>query len=681
MFSTKFNTSCLPPSSHLPPTFLPLPSHIAIQQELGKADRDYWAAYSSLFEDGQITYDGQGNPTGATGSKFRQGVSAANLDRLVKQQQERQDKLAEEFADPEAMKDFADSITNMLLDQLLALQTAVEQRITELEIQAETEQSATGAVTSKTNSDLATALAQLKQLKDQIKDIRREENKKSQFTRTWERNQSAIRQSAATLSDFADTMQDSEDESVQMAGKMIKSFTEIADSVFNVLDKITPLVDSTVQAMQATVEGASTAMVGTAAAGAEAIKTVEKASVILAVIGLALQIIQKIVDLVKSSADKESAERFENWQEAMEACEKSIKDLDDLANHLFGASRVNNLEEQLRLSQKAAQDTQKELDLLEEKARKRRENKEFWNDFGKAFVYAGGAGLFSKPLMDELKKKKQELEESTDYDNLKKKDKERYDAYMEQLEEEIERQQELQEAIEETIFGESIESAIERFGEAYAEAWESGKTTAETTADFIRDTYKGIMQGIINDTIQTSGKIEEARKLAYLAIQKELGMTSEAYEKTRRGARFKTQEGIAAYEQSGLKEFGITYDEFFSLSAEELMKRVEDNIEAAGADLDNIHRIFDKLGLTENQRDASAQGIATASQESVDELNGRMTAVQGHTFNLSENSNIMRETIDAIYGDVHLIERHTRELYDIRSSMRNIESNITRLVS
>ena len=91
--------------------------------------------------------------------------------------------------------------------------------------------------------------------------------------------------------------------------------------------------------------------------------------------------------------------------------------------------------------------------------------------------------------------------------------------------------------------------------------------------------------------------------------------------------------------------------------------------------------MYEKLGLgtSENERSATAQGIATASQESVDELNGRMTAVQGHTFRIAENSDIITAAMNDVNSNVALIERHTNELHEIRFNIQDLKGIVSTL--
>lgn len=82
------------------------------------------------------------------------------------------------------------------------------------------------------------------------------------------------------------------------------------------------------------------------------------------------------------------------------------------------------------------------------------------------------------------------------------------------------------------------------------------------------------------------------------------------------------------------------------------------------------------FGSEDATRQASQKGIATASQDSVDELNGRATAIQGHTYSISENTKLLLATSNAILRSVLNIESNTNEL---PSRMSVIETNVREL--
>ena len=70
-------------------------------------------------------------------------------------------------------------------------------------------------------------------------------------------------------------------------------------------------------------------------------------------------------------------------------------------------------------------------------------------------------------------------------------------------------------------------------------------------------------------------------------------------------------------------------------------------------------QLRDTLGAGESNRQASKKGIATASQDSIDELNGRLTAIQGHTFSISEQARQLSTTTGLILQSVVRIEGET----------------------
>lgn len=68
-------------------------------------------------------------------------------------------------------------------------------------------------------------------------------------------------------------------------------------------------------------------------------------------------------------------------------------------------------------------------------------------------------------------------------------------------------------------------------------------------------------------------------------------------------------------------------------------------------------------------RQAAEKGIAQATQDSVDELNGRMTAVQGHTYEINQNTRLLLSTTADILRSTQAIERNTDRLAAIEQAV------------
>jgi tape measure domain-containing protein len=181
---------------------------------------------------------------------------------------------------------------------------------------------------------------------------------------------------------------------------------------------------------------------------------------------------------------------------------------------------------------------------------------------------------------------------------------------------------------EDAIFGEDIKSAIENFSDAMTAAW----TRQEDTVKSVRDVVKRMMQQMvkesINAAIQSSSAMDRIRK--QLAI-------------------FFTDNKLTPWEQEYIYKLG-----------EELQK-----------DIEKEYGWAESLFAEDAEREGSQKGIATADQESIDELNGRMTAVQSHTFSISENTKQLLTTTQSILLSLLHIEEETDGLHDRMERVEN----------
>lgn len=150
------------------------------------------------------------------------------------------------------------------------------------------------------------------------------------------------------------------------------------------------------------------------------------------------------------------------------------------------------------------------------------------------------------------------------------------------------------------IFGNSVQDAISDFANAYVNAWGAGEDKIAATQDIVRQMIQGVIRQLLND------------KLAD-AVARLRAMIEKAFE-----------------------------DEFFSDKELEEIYRFGNSITEG---LEEEFKKFDDLFKTENGEtgSATARGIAQASQDSVDELNGRFTVIQGHTYQMTLNTNELVE--------------------------------------
>ena len=84
--------------------------------------------------------------------------------------------------------------------------------------------------------------------------------------------------------------------------------------------------------------------------------------------------------------------------------------------------------------------------------------------------------------------------------------------------------------------------------------------------------------------------------------------------------------------------------------------------------ISKYEEMYSRLGITSEGGTAStySKGIAQASQDTVDELNGRMTVIQAHTGIISANTQSILQSNQAMLNELQLIQNNTAQLHQMR---------------
>lgn len=162
-----------------------------------------------------------------------------------------------------------------------------------------------------------------------------------------------------------------------------------------------------------------------------------------------------------------------------------------------------------------------------------------------------------------------------------------------------------------------------------ADAFERGTDAAEAFGDVTRK----VMRNVAKDMVQAA--------VLQPVIEQQSELVKKAYAT---GNRDEITKALGAASQALANVEKVAQEEY---------KKAAEEFKRQGIDLS---------GSSDATREASQKGIATASQDSVDELNGRMTAVQGHTFNIAENTRLLLGTANDILRSVMGIERNTNDV-------------------
>lgn len=283
------------------------------------------------------------------------GGTEAQKTELSYQRKEALNAIDKEFAMREvSFQTWANSITNMSLDELERLLTEAEQELARMENEGGTNV-----------NELAVQRAKVTATKDRIANVKSKESTSpdKRSIKEWQELYKTLSKVEREFEELGDTIGGT-------VGEIISAAGSISSSTLQMIDGIVTLANSS-----------STAMSGTAEAASTAIQNVEKASVILSIVGAALQVATKIVSLFKQESS------YEKYEEAKEVYESYIDILDqiiekqlELADSLAGENAQAAYDKAIELYKKQA-DSARVLGAQYYKSRESGEKSKGYQDF------------------------------------------------------------------------------------------------------------------------------------------------------------------------------------------------------------------------------------------------------------------------------------------------------------
>lgn len=432
--------------------------------------------------------------------------------------------------------------------------------------------------------------------------------------------------------------------------------TDVAEGLAQVVDFTGEVIDATSSAIQAvgdvgksvakgvadTVQSASAGATAAATAGATAVSMVEKASVVLAVISAALQVATAIANLFNNDGKK---------QKQIERLQAEIDQLQwELSN--TGATRLSaEYGDALEKVRDLYAETRDEVMALRKEsiatgsawermfAVARTRGEVFAKTVEKiADAYAKMSYTANKALgearlddgrakLENLAKQQLLVKEQLEAEQGKKKtDSGKVAEYKNKLAEISNQMAEALNEPLEKIIGSSAESLASELGNAFFDAAKAGEDA---------------MEGWHKKTNEIVGDILR-RMLITQYLEPAIGRIFNDYKN-----RWFDEKGAFR----GIDEV--------KRSSADLAKEIEAVGEKFKAQYGILEEVNKKFITEDGGRTPSQKGIATASQDSIDELNGRMTAIQGHTFTISEHTRQLTATTGLILQSVVNIESET----------------------
>lgn len=552
--------------------------------------------------------------------KDREGLvkAGASKDALWEHDYQREEALKSidnEFAMREdSFKAWADSITDLSLEKLRELLTQAEQELQNSE------------TLNPDNPQLAVQRAKVSSLKNTV-------SEKSERAKT-----SPDKRSLKDWQDLRKTLSEVGKEFDEIgkavggtAGEILSAAGSIATSTLQMIDGIMLLADSSAWSMTAT-----------ATAAQKAIKMVENASVILAIIGAALQIATKIANMFGADYSEYNKAK-ENYEDYVKVLDTVISKQKELIDTMTGRAAVE-------ASMKALELIEKQADAARILGKERlnagasagshsigvRINKgmssEGWNEAKAAL----GSDFFSKRIDDGRmtglfdlsveQLEKLQMEAPTFWAKL---DGDVRD-YLEQIIACNEKTGEMKDLLNESLTGISFDSLFDNFLESLYDMESSAEDISDDMADYLR---KSLIKSF--------------------AVENYKGQMKEWYEKW----------------ADAMKDGEITSEEQKSL--DDLKNSI---ITGATESAKLINDQFEYL-KNDTSQSSSRGGFQTMDQDTGEELNGRFTALQmaGEEIKVqnvsqSESLNILTVKADAILS----VNTETRNIAD---EIRTIQVN------
>ncbi len=438
-------------------------------------------------------------------------------------------------------------------------------------------------------------------------------------------------------------------------GQALDFINEVVDATTSVIDAIGDVSHKVVGAVEQTVDAASAGMEASSVAAAASISTVEKASVILAVISAALQVATAIASLFNNDDDKqEEIERLQRridqlqWEldnsdavmmqersfnaiqkvrEVYEQAKKEVFAYYEVTNSWWGryVTSVVKQNEIMAKSVEALADAYSNLDYTIDKALGSQKYDHARDDIKNL---AEQNLLIQKQIEEERSKKK------TDHDQIA--------AWEQQMQENAVQMAEIINSMVEDIFGGTAVEISDQLTSAMLEAFGKGEDAAEAWGEKVKDIVKGIVKNMLLTSL----------------VEERIGDVFNTYKKK-------------WFVDGVFQGVDAVLDSMSALASD--LNQVGEQTIALFENLpDELKNYF--IGTVDNGRDAVAKGIATASQDSVDENNARLTTIQGHTYSISQDVKEMRATGEAMLNALVEIEHNTSVTNDI---LENCQSRIS----
>ena len=444
--------------------------------------------------------------------------------------------------------------------------------------------------------------------------------------------------------------------------KALDCIDEVLDATTDVISAIGDVGKSVATGMTQTVDAMGTATESTAQATATSISTVEKASVILTVISAALQIATAIANLFNN--DDKKQKEIERLQERIDQLQWELDNQDAVR---LQKNVGNALEQVKKIYAEARQEVLKLHGVMQNATAWQKwiagcvyqseiyaKTVEKIADYWAKASYTADKALGSKRY-DESRKQLENLAEQqllvqkqlNEEESKKHTDSGKVQDYKNKLAELAEEMATLINDMLEDIIGASAEDIAKQLGDAFFEAVKSGEDAMEA--------WRNKVNEIVSDILR--------RMMIQKLLEEPIGQIFDKYKQRWFGTdgRFKGIDSVIGSMDEFSNDLNAVGSSF---------KAIMDELP------DEIKQYF----TGDEERQASERGIATASQDSVDENNARLTTIQSHTYTIVQGVAELNATGNQILDKLSGIEDNTAKtaetLDDVKEEVKRVKDAV-----
>lgn len=563
---------------------------------------------------------------------LREGVTQDNLDELKRQSDEALAKIDEAWAErEETYQQWMTDIASMSIAQL-------EQELERVQLLL-----AKAQIEGKDDKSVAVIRTQVEQLRKKLGEVNREAQKTGQSFADWSRATETLRNTKDELESLAESIRPLSDS----LANTIQGVAGLATPVIGIIGSIGKFAEMTQQGISAS-----------ATATQKAISIAEKGTVILTIISTAIQLATKIASLFNKDKQHEGN---------IKALSNDIADLQWRLDH-WGwdnleesagrpLERINDWLAEARLKALAAAaatgdytkawQTMYDITIGTEEAGRNLADAYMRADYMADKLLGSDRYTEARKQLDMMGQQVVKIGQQAEEEKKKKKpDQSKLDEYERQQKELIQKMAERIDGMLNDLLGGNAIQLADKLGNALFDAFSKGEDAAKA--------FGGAVNDIINNMVKK------------LLIQQFL-------EKPIAEAINKLKKAVSA-------DGSIDMDEMYAS-----IGQIYDDLSKVGDNAGRIQEVYEalmkKMGIDmDDMLSGQRKGIATASQDSVDELNGRATAIQTHTAMIAQGTarltSLAQSTFDQLVEVARMVKEGNATRQRIETSTATIATKV-----